>query len=622
MAITKTDFIEYSRCPRYVALEKINKEYLEADISYEDYKNNEKIKEISEIYSSMIENSDEGIIDKINVINPQLEAMLDDYKRVEEEAGKIVSQLFGGNTKYAIRTKDQEAFDFLEDGIRFLCYVDIYNEKDDIINIIEVKATTSKKYTELMGGYPKQPKYSIWHQNNNIYTLKNEIEYYPLEQEMSFKTYQKQRDKLFNRFGIGSYIYDLAVQRFIIEGEYKETKREEQLKNIHYYLAVLNENYIFDGTYLDGKPLYNKDNNGNELITLFSLDTVTQEYQLIIKEDARKIKGWLAQSDASTCPLSNACGYKKQTVCKFFKEVCGKKIPPKNSSLNYLNNAFGFVREDGTRIKGLELINEGYLDMLDIPESWINNPNHVIERECYKNHQEYINKDKIKAAIDNLEYPIYHLDFETFPGPLPRFKGEWPYIQSPFEFSLHIEHSPGICDKQKDNIIFLATTKADEREELIKCLLSNIDVNKGTLFAQNVSFEKGRIKELANIFPQYKEDLMKLYNRGFDLLWIINNKKELYQELGFNEEECSTINFYDERLSGSFSIKKTLPVFSSLSYQNLVVKNGTEAIVEYANYDKMTPEERKLKQEALKIYCQQDTWAMVEILDALRKKVQ
>jgi len=32
----------------------------------------------------------------------------------------------------------------------------------------------------------------------------------------------------------------------------------------------------------------------------------------------------------------------------------------------------------------------------------------------------------------------------------------------------------------------------------------------------------------------------------------------------------------------------------------------------------MTQEELKLKQEALRIYCRQDTWAMVEILNALR----
>ena len=51
--------------------------------------------------------------------------------------------------------------------------------------------------------------------------------------------------------------------------------------------------------------------------------------------------------------------------------------------------------------------------------------------------------------------PIYHFDFETFGCPLPRFQGEKPYQQSVFEFSLHIEREPGVCDKEKDNFIFL-----------------------------------------------------------------------------------------------------------------------------------------------------------------------
>ena len=36
----------------------------------------------------------------------------------------------------------------------------------------------------------------------------------------------------------------------------------------------------------------------------------------------------------------------------------------------------------------------------------------------------------------------------------------------------------------------------------------------------------------------------------------------------------------------------------------------------------MTQEEREQKQEALIEYCKQDTWAMVEILNGLRKIVE
>lgn len=112
-----------------------------------------------------------------------------------------------------------------------------------------------------------------------------------------------------------------------------------------------------------------------------------------------------------------------------------------------------------------------------------------------------------------------------------------------------------------------------------------------------------------------------MYNRSIDLLWIINNRKEFYQEKGFKEKDLETFNFYDERLSGSFSIKKTLPVFSSLSYKDLDVKNGTEAIIVYANYNRMSKEEFDKNYQALITYCTQDTWSMVLILRALRTLV-
>lgn len=242
----------------------------------------------------------------------------------------------------------------------------------------------------------------------------------------------------------------------------------------------------------------------------------------------------------------------------------------------------------------------------------------MIQRYCLSSNKEYIDKEKIIAGLNELKYPIYHLDFETLPCPVPRFKGEHPYIQSVFEFSLHVEKKPGVCDKDKDNYVFLAKSfDKDEREELIKDLLKYVKPD-GTLFAQNVAFEKGRIKELAEMFPKYKDDLMSIYNCGFDLLWLVNTNSKLYESLGFDKERSALPNFYDKSLSGSYSIKKTLPVFSDLSYKNLEVHNGTDAIVAYANYNNMTKKELEKTYENLKVYCKQDTWAMVVILDALR----
>ena len=625
MAITKTNFINYSRCPRYAALEEIKSEKLDADITYKEYKHEEESEQLKEILGSIFED-DTYEVDLTNKVNKQMEAMMPYYKMVEIEAGRITKKYFGGKSVYAEDTFSQESFEFNKNGIKYICYVDIYNEVDNDINIIEVKATTSNKYVNLKANHKKGEKYSIFHfdKDKNCYYLKDEIDGYPLDTEMPLDAYLKQKEKLFDRYSsVGSYIFDLAIQRFILEGEYKESHNEDKLKDVHYYLAVLNHNYVFDGTYEGKKAIYNPDNEGNEIVVFFDLTKVTEEYQNIIKQTEASLEEYLFNLNASPCPMGKWCERKKVKECIYLGPVCGKMIPAKNSSLNYLNNGFGFKTLDGERLKGLELINAGYINMLDIPEEWITSKKHEIQRDSLRFNRPYIDTEKIRAGLNALEYPIYHLDFETMPCPMPRFRGEKPYIQSPFEFSLHIEHAPGVCDKEKDNYIFLAKTfDNDEREELVKALCKYIDPDKGTLFAQNVAFEKGRIKELASIFPEYREKLMKMYNRGFDLLWLVNTKTELYEELGFDKERASLPNYYNKDLSGSYSIKKTLPVFSDLSYKDLTVKNGTEAIVAYASYNKMTKEEYDLYYEALRIYCQQDTWAMVVILQALRELCQ
>ena len=193
MAITKTDFINYTRCKRYAALEEIKREKLEADISYKEYKNQELKENLGEILSSIYEINEETgeETDLVEKVDRQLEAMMDYYKLVEIEAGRISEKTFGGNSIYAEKTKDQECFDFSMHGIHYLCYVDIYNKSEDVINIIEVKATTSKKYMDLMAGHKKCDKFSIWERRNNINYLKGEIDGYPLEEEMPLEEYEK-----------------------------------------------------------------------------------------------------------------------------------------------------------------------------------------------------------------------------------------------------------------------------------------------------------------------------------------------------------------------------------------------------------------------------------------------
>ena len=622
MALTKTNFINYSRCRRYVALSEVKKERLNADVSYDEYKEEELESEIKDIVGEMYSIDEDGNeIDNIDVEDPQLKVMMPYYKRIEILAGEKVKNLFGGTTICSLDTRTQESFDFDEDGIKYLCYVDVYNELEDTINIIEVKATTSNKYLSLEAGYRStkkehHDKYSIFYKDKRgIFHLKEDMPGWNMKDEMPEEAYRVKRNKLLDRYdSCGKYVYDLAVQRMIIEGDLKYHHFTD--KKINYFLAVLNHEYIFDGTYKDGNAMYSDD-----IINIFDFTNITKELLERVYFDKKEINSFLKDMNLSPCNLGEFCEHKKPSKCKFCK-ICMKNIPKYNSSLSYMNNGFGFKDEDGVIHKGLDLINEGYINMLDIPESWIKNENHFIQRDALVSGVPYINKEKIRLALNNIKYPIYHLDFETFPCPLPRFRGEKCYQQSPFQFSLHIEKTPGICDKEKDHFEFLSKDPTkDERRELVEKLVEYIKPD-GTLFAQNVSFEKGRIKELGEIFPEYKEKLMEIHKTASDLLYIVRGNPEFYKSLNYDEIEAKKVNFYDSHLSGSYSIKKTLPVFSDLKYDDLDVKNGTEALVTYAMFKDMNKDELELKYNSLLEYCKQDTWAMVVILDKIRHMVE
>ena len=146
MAITKTNFIDYTRCRRYSALENIRKDKLDSKMTIEEYMKESEKEEYRELLGDMFESTDEGDTDLTKKEDKELSAMMKYYKEVELESAFKAKRIFNGKFVYSENTYNQESFDFVHNGIRYLCYVDIYNEKDDEINIIEVKSTTSRNY--------------------------------------------------------------------------------------------------------------------------------------------------------------------------------------------------------------------------------------------------------------------------------------------------------------------------------------------------------------------------------------------------------------------------------------------------------------------------------------------
>ena len=186
---------------------------------------------------------------------------------------------------------------------------------------------------------------------------------------------------------------------------------------------------------------------------------------------------------------------------------------------------------------------------------------------------------------------------------------------------MHIEKAPGVCDKDNDHFEYLAKDHGDHREELVKKLCEWIG-ETGTVLVYNESFEKTRLKELAFIFPEYKDKLMHIRSMIFDLMNLVKTKSSMYEELGYEKDRASMFNYYHSDMNGSFSIKKILPLFSDLTYQGMEIGNGVEALVTYARFPKMDEKDYKHKYQKLVEYCKQDTWAMVCVLEGLRSCVK
>lgn len=598
MKISKTLFKEYTRCEYVPILDQIYKLKLMSSCLDDERK--------EEILSSMFdEETGDDLIEKDRT---QLDIMLPYYQMVEQHAMEIATKKFDNNILYNIDTKKQKCFSFKDDLNEYYCYLDGYQENiDGTRRIFEVKSTTSSQLEDLNLLFTYQ---------NGMYTL-NPIP----KDEKGQKKYYKQYERLFNRYdNFGKYVFDLAIERFIVEKATKENSF------VQYYLCILNHRYHLNEPYHDFRDPYLPDQNQEEVICFVDLTSVTKEYLKEIERMYHELTNCLKNNtNKDFSPLvGKYCERMKPTEC-LFVPICWKKFLKEGSILEYIRiSQSNFEDEQGQKHYFFDLLNkENKTSIDDIPYSWLEKKNHIIQYDCYQNKKEYINIDKIKAGFNKgIVYPIYHLDFESFNSPLPRFYQETPYMQSLFQFSIHIERSQGVCDIEKDHVEFLAeNNNQDCRKALIEKMIQTIDLSKGgTVLVYNQNFERNRIKELSEIFVEYKQELENINHHMFDLMFLLKGNKSFYESLGYSEEEASEINYYHNDLHGSYSIKKVLPIFSDLSYKTLSIKNGLEAQVAYAKFDQLSSKDLADTRNHLKIYCRQDTWSMVVILWGLLKK--
>jgi hypothetical protein len=330
-----------------------------------------------------------------------------------------------------------------------------------------------------------------------------------------------------------------------------------------------------------------------DISDLFAIEDITEivfAKQEQIPELLGSMEGMLKQAEpvidiGPQCSDPHGCD---------FSQHCWSHIPEQS--------VFNLYRLSGQ--KKFELYRQGKIEYQDL--STVDSLSKVqnVQVASTLSSQAMIDPDIIQEFLDTLEYPINFLDFETFYEAIPRFDGQKPYMQMPFQYSLHILQE----DQPLKHNEFLGDEHVDPREDLVIQMLYDI-TDSGSIMAYNMPFEKRMIREMAGAYPKYSDSLMQLLDRFVDLL-------DPFRKLGY----------YHPDFNGSFTIKSVLPALfpddPELDYKALNIQHGGMAMDTFANLYKLKDQQKRDEiRNDLLTYCRLDTLAMVKILQNLHEAI-
>ncbi len=250
--------------------------------------------------------------------------------------------------------------------------------------------------------------------------------------------------------------------------------------------------------------------------------------------------------------------------------------------------------------KSHELYQRGILDINGIPASYGLNEKQRIQCRCVAGGRPHVDRAAIKGFLAGLEYPLYFLDFETFATAVPLFDGTRPYQNIPFQFSLHVQRTPGSSLKHHS---FLAEGRHDPRPALAAAL-SRLVGGRGSVIAYNKSFEEGVLKGLGDFFPGYAGWARGVLPRLVDLM-----------------APFRSFHYYHPMQKGSASLKSVLPAVTGLCYDGMPIGSGDDASLAFLTItfeDVPEDEAAKVRQQLLD-YCRMDTEGMAMIVERLKE---
>jgi hypothetical protein len=252
------------------------------------------------------------------------------------------------------------------------------------------------------------------------------------------------------------------------------------------------------------------------------------------------------------------------------------------------------------------LVDSGVLAVADVPKDFELSDIQRRQVGTTQSGQVTVETEDLNTFLEQLEYPLAFIDYETYPSAIPQFTGYRPYQQIPFQFSLHILDEPGAELRHFD---FIHTDKINPDEAFLEAMEANIPPT-GSILVWSQRFEKGINDQLVVRVPAYETFITGVQDRIVDLIEPFDGNKAVY----FHPE------FY-----GKSSIKFVLPALvPSMSYKNLAVQDGGMAADTWNRVvsGEFGEAEAQAKIEALREYCTQDTLAMVKIWEILEEAIK
>lgn len=284
----------------------------------------------------------------------------------------------------------------------------------------------------------------------------------------------------------------------------------------------------------------------------------------------------------------------EQVIGKFCKKPVAKACPHIDScwELPTERTIYDLPRMSEKKLSSLEIDDIHLIEDILVDADLSDTQRNIVD--LIQNSAEIVDKEKVKELLATLEYPLHFFDFETYNAAVPMWDQSKPWQQVPFQYSLHILHEDGSMEHHE----YLHTETSDPRPGLIDSMQGHF-LDVGSVIVYYAPFEKSRIKEMAEDFPEHENFLLLLNDRVWDQLDVFRH--------------C----FDDHRLALSKSIKVVLPTFiPELSYKTLNVQKGDQAQLEWRKMISLKLDAAKTKQvDDLKAYCELDTLAMVKLHD-------